>query len=217
MVSVMFPTLANHSDDLLQVKMMAKRSMRVLAYVLVPCMFGLAAVMEPLILFLFTDKWAQTIPFGQILSVGLSIGVLSDLSLQFLKAIGRSDVVLGLEIKKKPMYVLLLIVGTQISVLGLAAAMLVYDLYAAFINMLQLRKYINYGLREQFKDLFPAFTLSTVMAVTVWLIPSFGSLILTLAVKLLAGVGIYLLGSILFKMEAFQYLLNIIKEKIHRP
>lgn len=217
MVSVMFPTLANHSDDLLQVKMMAKRSMRVLAYVLVPCMFGLAAVMEPLILLLFTEKWAQTVPFGQILSIGLSIGVLSDLSLQFLKAIGRSDVVLGLEIKKKPMYVLLLIIGTQINVLGLAAAMLVYDLYAAFINMLQLKKYIHYSLKEQFRDLFSAFALSGVMAVAVWLIPPFGSLILTLGVKVLAGAAIYLLGSILFRMEAFQYLLTIIKEKIHRP
>ena len=217
MVSVMFPTLANHSDDLNQVKMMTKRSIRVLAYVIVPCMFGLAAVMEPLILILFTEKWAQTIPFGQILSIGLAFGILSDLSLQILKAIGRSDVVLGLEIKKKPMYVLLLIVGTQINVLGLAVAMLAYDLYATFINMMQLRKYISYGLREQFKDLFSAFALSIMMAVVVWLIPSFGSLVLTLAVKLLAGVGFYLLGSVLFRIDAFCYLLNIIKEKIHRP
>lgn len=217
MVSVMFPTLANHSDDLNQVKMMAKRSMRILAYVIAPCMLGLAAVMEPLILLLFTEKWAQTIPFGQILSFGLSVGILSDLSLQILKAIGRSDVVLGLEIRKKPMYVLLLIVGTRINVLGLAVCMLVYDLYATFINMLQLRKYIYYGLKEQFRDLFPAFSLAAVMASAVWLIPSVGGLVLTLAVKVLAGAGIYLLGSVLFRMEAFRYLLNILKEKIHRP
>lgn len=216
MVSVMFPTLANQSDDLHQVKLMTKRSMRVLAYVLVPCMFGLAAVMEPLILLLFTEKWAQTIPFGQILSIGLSIGVLSDLSLQILKAIGRSDVVLGLEIKKKPMYVLLLIVGARTNVLGLALAMLAYDFYASFINMLQLHKYIHYSLWEQVRDLFSAFGLSVVMAVAVWMIPSFGSLIFTLAVKLLAGVTIYLLGSILFHMEAFNYLLNILKEKFPR-
>ena len=217
MVSVMFPTLANHSDDLIQVKMMTKRSMRILAYVIAPCLLGLAAVMEPMILFLFTEKWAQAIPFGQILSIGLSVGILSDLSLQILKAIGRSDVVLGLEIKKKPMYVLLLIIGTQINVLGLAVAMLVYDLYATFINMLQLRKYIQYGLWEQFRDLFPAFSLSALMAVAVWLVPSMESLILTLTVKVLVGAGIYLLGSAVFRMEAFHYILNIIKEKIHWP
>lgn len=217
MVSVMFPTLANHSDDLVQVKTMSRRSMRVLAYVIAPCMLGLAAVMKPLILLLFTEKWAQTIPFGQILSIGLSAGILSDLSLQILKAIGRSDVVLGLEIKKKPMYVLLLIIGTRINVLGLAAAMLVYDLYATFVNMLQLRKYIQYGLKEQFSDLFPAFSLSAVMAVVVWLVPAVGGLVLTLGVKVLVGAAIYLLGSVVFRMEAFRYLLNILKEKICRP
>lgn len=217
MVSVMFPTLANHSEDLVQVKTMSRRSMRVLAYVIAPCMLGLAAVMKPLILLLFTEKWAQTIPFGQILSIGLSAGILSDLSLQILKAIGRSDVVLGLEIKKKPMYVLLLIIGTRINVLGLAAAMLVYDLYATFVNMLQLRKYIQYGLKEQFSDLFPAFSLSAVMAVVVWLVPAVGGLVLTLGVKVLVGAAIYLLGSVVFRMEAFRYLLNILKEKICRP
>lgn len=216
MVSVMFPTLANHSDDLQQVKMMARRSIRILAYVLVPCMFGLAAVMKPLIVFLLTEKWAQSVPFGQILSIGLSIGVISDLSLQVLKAIGRSDVVLGLEIKKKPMYVLLLLIGTRIGVLGLALAMLAYDLYAAFINMLQLRKYIHYSLKEQFRDLFSAFALSITMALVVLAIPSFDSLLITLALKLLAGVGIYLMGSVLFRIEAFRYILNIIKEKFHR-
>lgn len=217
MVSVMFPTLSNHSDDLEQVKMMTKRSMRILVYVVAPCLLGLTAVMEPLILFLFTEKWSQAIPFGQIWSIGISVGILSDLSLQILKAIGRSDVVLGLEVKKKPMYVLLLLIGAQINVLGLAIAMLVYDLYATFINMLQLRKYIYYGLWEQFRDLFPAFALSAVMAAFVWLIPSFGSLVLTLAVKVLAGAGIYLLGSVVLRLEAFHYILNIMKEKIHWP
>ena len=101
-MTVMFPALANENDDLQQVKRMAKRSMQVLSYVLVPCMLGLAAVMEPLILLLFTDKWAQTIPYGQVLCIGYCVGVFGVVSLQVLKAIGRSDVVLKLEIWKKP-------------------------------------------------------------------------------------------------------------------
>ena len=51
------------------------------------------------------------------------------------------------------------------------------------------------------------------MAVAVWLVPSMESLILTLTVKVLVGAGIYLLGSALFRMEAFYYILNILKEK----
>lgn len=215
LVSVMFPTLANHSDDLRQVKMMAKRSLRLLAYIMVPCLFGMSAVMEPLILLLFTDKWAQTIPFGQILSIGCFMKLLSDITIQILKAIGRSDVVLGLEVKKKPVYVLLLIIGVNINVLGLAAAMLVYDIYAVCVNMFQLQKYISYSLWEQLRDMLSALLLGSVMAVLVWLIPSFDSLVLTLLTKILAGAVIYIAGSVLFRLEAFQYLKGILLERVN--
>ena len=214
LVSVMFPTFANHCEDLHQVKAMAKRSIRMLSYIMIPCMFGLAAVMKPLILLLFTEKWAQTVPFGQILSIGCFIKLLSDITIQILKAIGRSDVVLGLEVKKKPVYVLLLIVGVNISVLGLALAMLVYDIYAVVVNMYQLHKYISYSLWEQFRDMLAALLLSTVMAVLVLLIPSFSSLILTLTVKVLAGAVIYLAGSVIFRLETFGYLKNLLLERV---
>lgn len=215
-MAVMFPAIANHSDDLVQVKAMARRSMRILSYVLVPCLFGLASVMEPLILLLYTDKWAQVIPFGQILSISLAIGVFGIIPLQVLKAIGRSDVVLSLEVWKKPMYLILLIVGVNISVFGIAVTMLVYDCYGVFVNMLQMRKYIHYSIREQLLDLLPAFALGAVMVAVVLMIPNLGSLVLTLAVKVLVGAAVYVAGSAICKVESFVYLKNIILDKIRK-
>lgn len=213
-MSVMFPAIANHSDDLQQVKAMARRSMRILSFILVPCLFGLASVMEPLILLLYTDKWAQTIPYGQVLSIGLSVGVFGIIPLQVLKAIGRSDVVLRLEVWKKPMYVLLLVVGVSINVYAIAVTMLIYECYSVFINMLQMKKYIHYSLRTQILDLLPAFGLGAAMVAVVLLIPSFGHLALTLAVKVLAGVAVYVGGAAVFKVESFVYLKNMILEKL---
>ena len=210
-MTVMFPALANRSDDLVQVKQMAKRSIRVLSYILVPCMFGLSAVMEPMILLLYTEKWAQTIPFGQLLAVGLCIDIVGSLPLQTLKAIGRSDVVLKLEVWKKPVYVLMLLIGIQFDVYTLAVLMVLYDVYSVAINMLQMKKYLPYGIKEQLRDLLPAYALGTVMMALVYLIPGFDSLILTLAVKIAAGVAIYLGGSVLFRVESFRYMWNILK------
>ena len=210
MISVMFPAIANHADDLEQVKALAKRSLRLLTYVLVPCLFGLSAVMEPLLLLLFTDKWAASIPFGRILSIDVCIALIASFLLQIMKAIGRGDVVLKLEFWKKPVYMLLLIIGVQINVLALAIAMLIYDVYAVFVDMLQMKKYIHYGIGEQLQDMLPAFALGSVMAVLVGMIPMFDSLVLTLIVKILAGGVIYVTGSILTKMESFHYLKNLL-------
>ena len=213
-MTVMFPALANENDDINQVKQMAKRSMKVLSYLLVPCMLGLAAVMRPLVLLLFTDKWEQMVPYAQVLCIGNCVGVFGVVSLQVLKAIGRSDVVFKLEIWKKPVYVILLILGVHINVFAIAVTMAVYDIYGVFVNMLQLKKYINYGLREQIRDLLPAFLLGVAMAIVVYFLPSLDSLILTLLVKILVGAIIYLVGSMIFKIETFQYLLAVVRETV---
>ena len=209
--SVMFPALANHSDDLPKLKHIVRRCMRIMAYVILPCMAGLSAVMQPLILLLFTEKWAATIPYGQILSIGLCFSLLGTFSLQTMKAIGRSDVVLGLEIKKKPVYLLTIILGATHSVMGLAISMVVYDFYALIVNSWQMKKYIHYTMKEQLRDMLPAAFLSAVMAVCVWMIPSVGGLIATLLIKVLAGVLVYVLGSVLLRLESFQYLCNLIR------
>ena len=216
MGSVMFPAVANYSDDLHQVKMITRRGLRVLAYVLVPCMFGLAAVMEPLVLFLFTDKWALSIPFGQILSIDTCIAVFELYYVQILKSIGRSEVVLKLEIMKKPVYMLMLVVGVCINVTALAVAMVVFDILALALDIWYIKKYVPYSIPEQLGDMLPAMGVGVLMAAAVFLVPSFSSLILTLGVKIAAGAAVYVLGSVVFRLEAFRYLKNILLERIKK-
>jgi len=125
-------------------------------------------------------------------------------------------VVLKLEFIKKPVYVLLLVIGVKINVFAIAFTMLVYDCYGTMVNMSQLKKYINYSLREQFRDLMPAFALGIAMAAVVLLIPMFDSLFVTLIVKVLAGVAVYVGGAMLFKVETFAYLLGMLRGMLHR-
>lgn len=214
-MAVLFPALANESDDVAKVKGLTKRSLQLMSYITFPALFGLAAVMEPLIILLYTEKWSPSIPFAQLLCVGSAVGLLSIFPLQTLKAIGRSDIVLGLEIWKKPMYVIMLLAGVKHSVLGIAVAMVIYDIYAMVINMKQLKKPIQYGAGEQLLDIMPQFLLSAVMSAIVYVIPEIGGLVPTLAIKVLVGVMVYLGGSILMKNESYMMAKNIVVDKLH--
>lgn len=215
-MTVLFPAMSNESDNIEYVKQMAKRSLRILSYALLPVLFGLAAVMSPLVTLLYTEKWAECIPYAQVLCIGSGVGVFGIIPLQTIKAIGRSDVVMKLEVWKKPVYVLLLILGVRISVFAIAATMVLYDFYGTFVNMLQMKKYLRYGIIEQLRDLLPAFALSGIMAVVVVIIPTLESLVITLAVKVLVGVVIYIGGSILFKMESFQYIKKMLMSMLRK-
>ena len=214
--AVLFPAFANQSDNMQVVRGLVRRCLRVMAYIIAPCMLGMAAVMEPLILFLFTEKWEAAIDFGRLVCIGLSVSILGDISLQVLKAIGRSDVVLGLEIKKKPVYVLLLILGVRINVLALAAALVIYDFYSVGINLYQLKKHVRYPVKEMLIDLLPPYALSAAMALAVYLIPSTGVLLADLVVKVAAGVLFYVAASTVFKMDSFLYLKTVAVDLIKR-
>ena len=216
-ITVLFPAISNEAGDEERVKFLTKKAMQVLSFVLFPFLFGMAAVAEPLVVALYTEKWLDSVFFIQVISVSLAFGMLSIMSLQTIKAIGRSDVVLKLEFIKKPVYIGLLVIGVLNGVKAIAVMMAVYELFGTFINMLQLRKHIHYGIREQIMDIGPATILSTIMLAAVWLIPlPFSSAWITLLVKVLMGVAIYSVGALLIKPSAYYYVIDIVSDLLKR-
>ena len=210
-MTVLFPAIANVSEDRERVKAMTRRAVQVTAYVMFPFLFGLAAVAEPLVLVLLTDKWAAAVPFVRILSFSSAIGLISDASLQSMKAIGRSDVVLRLEFVKKPVYVLLLLVGIRISVTAVAVTALVYSVYGTMMNARPLKKYLRYSYQEQLSDLKIPALLSCAMAGTIGLISflHLGNLPM-LVLQILTGAGFYIAASWILKVDSLFYLLGYV-------
>jgi hypothetical protein len=132
--------------------------------------------------------------------------------MQAIKASGRSDVLLKLELIKKPVYLVFLFASIRISVLAVAITMAMYSISAVFMNMFPNKKIINYSYGEQLRDIFPSLSLSIVMAGIVYLI-SFVNLSAwsMLIVQVLLGSIIYVVGSIILHMEPFIYLVGYVK------
>lgn len=215
-MTVLFPALATEGENIVKIKEMTRKSTKVLTYLIFPLLIGLAAVAEPLVILLFTEKWIDCIVYVQLLCLSSAIGLLGTISLQTIKAIGRSDIVLMLEFVKKPIYLILLVVGVKINVTAIAITMVIYDVYGTIVNMFCLKKVLNYRFREQINDIFPAILITGVMYVCLLLV-NINSNILSLCIKVVAGVIIYVLISILFKIDSFDYIkktvFGLIKEK----
>ncbi|MDI9206542.1 lipopolysaccharide biosynthesis protein [Ligilactobacillus saerimneri] len=212
--SVLFPVMAKHSDDVEKLKSMVRRSIRTSTYLLMPLMLGMAVITKPIILLILTKKWIAAVPFMQCLCVSGAFGSVSNANMQVIKASGRSDVLLKLELVKKPIYVVFLLASIKISVFAVAFSMATYSITATLINMFPNKSVIGYSYREQFIDLFPALGLSTAMAVIVWSITLLNwNSLLTLLIQVMVGAAVYVGGSILFKMESFFYVLGFLKNK----
>lgn len=209
--SVLFPTMSKVNDDMEALKKMTKTSIRVSCYIIFPMMIGMAAVASPLVKLLLTEKWIGCVPFLQMACIFWMFQPSLTANNQAIKAAGRSDICLKMEIVKKS-FGFILIVGTMfINVYVLAFSNIVFAFFSMLVNMFPNKKIIKYGYLEQFKDMLPPLILSLVMGVAVFSVSFLDiSDILKLLIQVPLGVGIYIAGSILFRFDSFKILLNYI-------
>ena len=210
--SVMLPTLSANNDNIKELKRITRRSISTSAFVLMPCMFGLAAVAEPLVKVLLTDKWLPCIPFLQLACISFSIYPIHTANLTAFNALGRSDLYLKLEVIKKCITVLNILITLPLGIYAMAIGQLIQGFLASFINAYPNKKLMNYSYFEQWKDLIPSFLLSLFMAGIVWSM-NFLQItpLLLLILQIVVGIILYILLSKLFKVEVYSYFINTIK------
>ncbi len=215
-MSVLFPALANEADDKARLKEMTRRGVACLCYIIMPVMLGMAAVMKPVIHILYTAKWDNSVFFGRIACISCAIGFVGVVSLQVLKAIGLGGQVLKLEFYKKPVYLVLLLLGIKLNVHAIALTMLAYDFYSTAINLFQLCRHVNYRPKEMIRDILPSAALAVAMALAVSQIKIGQSNWLTLLVAVFSGVVIYVGGSLLFRIKPFRFVLDMLGDVLKR-
>ena len=217
--SVMLPVLSDEQDDMLRMKQMMRRSVMVSSFLVLPMMAGLAAVAEPLIRLLLTDKWLPCVPFLQICCIDFAFYPIHTANLQAINALGRSDVFLRLELIKKSYGLAILAASVLLfdSVYAIAWGAVVSTLLAAVVNASPNRRLLGYGYLEQMRDVLPAMGLSLIMFLTV---SALGRLPLApfplLVCQTAAGVVIYGALSLLLRLESMRYLTDMLRGLLTR-
>ena len=213
--SVLFPALSNENDDIQRVKALTRNAISTSSYVLFPIMFGLAAVAEPFVRLLLTEKWMFCVPYMRMACIAYAFIPVNSTNLQAIKALGRSDLFLKIEIVKKSLGILFVIVTMFHSVFAIALSNVFINIIAIFINSYPNKKLMKYGVREQFLDINPYLIASVVMAAVVYMITllNLGDLI-TLIIQVIAGGVIYFVISRIFEFEQYFMMIDVLKKLI---
>ncbi|MGN0028108.1 MAG: polysaccharide biosynthesis C-terminal domain-containing protein, partial [Clostridium sp.] len=94
----------------------------------------------------------------------------------------------------------------------IALGTLLSGIISSFINAYPNLKLLNYGYKEQVKDVFPSLILSLIMGLVTYSILFLNlSPYLTLVIQIFIGVIVYIGLAKLFKLECYEYLLSTIK------
>ena len=135
-------------------------------------------------------------------------------NLQAIKAIGRSDVILRLEIIKKVSYlaIILMFVLFSDSPVMLAMSTVVTTIVASFVNTFPNRKLIGYRYRQQVMDLLPNLISSLIMGALVYAVGRISiDGFAIIALQILTGVVVYIVISLISRNSNLAYVLDIIK------
>ena len=177
-------------------------------------MIGLAACSKEVIALILTDKWLPCVPYLQIFCFTYMIWPLHTANLNAIKALGRSDMFLKLEIIKKCIGLTLLIITMWISVLAMAISLLVSGVCSLIINSWPNRKLLNYKVEDQIKDILPNIIMALIMGAAVLFIGlSPLPLIIRLIVQIVVGATIYYILSKITKNDTYLYAINLIQQR----
>lgn len=210
--SVLFPVLSQEQENKEVIKVMTRRSIKTATYIMAPLMVGLAVVASGVVTLVLTPKWLFCVPFLQIFCISYLFYPIHTANLNAIKAMGRSDIYLKLEITKKSIGMALLLGSMWFGVKAIALSLLVSSLISIVINSFPNKKLLGYSLIEQIKDMLPNILLALFMGVCVYAL-SFISIhyIAKLFIQVMVGGLIYIGTSAIMKNETFIYLFDIVK------
>ena len=210
--SVLFPALSKCGGNQAQMRDITRKVIMTSAFIISPIMVGLAVVAKPLVLVLLTSKWLPSVIY-------LQIGCLANLFRpnQFInncvvRASGNSGLLLKLDILKKTIGIVLLLISMHFGVFWIAMSLVFVYFISMIINIAPNRKILNYGYLAQSKDFLKNLIPAFIMGACIY---PFSLLTLhpavLLAVQVVAGVLVYLLLAVLTKNESFRMLLRFLR------
>ena len=212
LISVLFPVFSNYISNHAVLKTMRK-SIQVTGYITFPLILGLFSIADNLVLVLLTEKWASSILYIKMFCVAYLLYPIEQIMEQSIKAEGRGEVLLTLNLFKRGIGIVFLLITFQHGVyaigMGFVCSMIInYLLTAFFLNI-----YFAYQYKNQLYDIYKSLFISIIMTGSClamnWLQLS---PFLTLFGQIVSGVVVYVCLSAFFKIESFEYLINILFE-----
>jgi len=211
---VTFPVLSKIQEDTERLASSYRRMLRFTVFLVFPIMIGMAALAYPLVISLVTDKWAQCVPYLQVICFASMWYPVHAINLNLLQVKGRSDLFLRLEIIKKAIATVVIFICVPFGVMGICIGSVCTSIICLAINTYYTGKLIHVGFFRQMMDMTPTLLASLAMgAIVYFAVMLFDSDVMKLVVGVPLGMIVYLSIAKVFRMPELQEALDIIHRK----
>jgi O-antigen/teichoic acid export membrane protein len=166
--SVSYPALSQLQDEKERLKQGYRKVIKVTMLVTFVLVIGLAACAKQFILVLIGEKWLMSVPMMQIICFSYMLFPLHAINLNILQVQGRSDLFLKLEIIKKIIAVIPILIGVFCGLYWMLIGNVVSGFFSYYLNAYYSGPFLGYSIKDQVKDILPSFTIAMTMGVIVY-------------------------------------------------
>lgn len=188
---VSFPVFSKIQDNKELLLNGVRKNIKAITYLNFPLMVLLIIIARPLIIFLYTQKWEESIPYFQILCVGAMLYTVNTINTNVIKSLGKSKIYFIIQFFKRFVGIILIIFSIKYGIEAMLWSIVVVYYLSFFVNGYVSGKLINYGVWRQTKDAGGYFLLSILTGLATYFSFSMLDIELTNLVQILLQVSIY--------------------------
>lgn len=214
---VSYPVLSSIQEEPERLREAYRKVIKTTMLVTFACMLGLAAVAKPLIIILIGVKWLPAVHFLQIICFAGMLFPLHAINLNILQVKGRSDLFLRLEIIKKIIAIIPILIGVFYGIQYMLLGSVFTSFIAYFLNSYYSAYLIFYPTKEQIRDIAPTFIISLFTAGIMWSVSLLNlSVYLILPIQIIMGLIIAFVIYERIKLPEYMELKQLILSMLFR-
>lgn len=214
---VSYPVLAEIQDDKERMVQGYRKVIKTTMFVTAVCMISLGAVSEPLIYTLIGTKWYEAATYLPLICISMSLYPLHAINLNILQVLGRSDIFLYLEVLKKFVGLVPIVIGIFCGIYYMLLVSIFTGVINLYLNTWYTGKTLNYTFLNQLRDIAPSYGTALVIALAVYFLKYMPfQYYIILAIQIIIGTIVGLITSELFRFEEYREIKSIVIKIINK-
>ena len=216
-LSVSYPLLSKMQDDKVLLIGNYRRLVRMTAFLTFPLLVTLSAVARPLIILVYTEKWAPSIPYLQILCFSFMLAPILSLNKNILETLNRTDLVFKLRIINTICFLCIFFISIHFGISGLCIGIVISSFITYFVNTYYVGNLLCLNVLSLIKDIVPFLIISVLIGFIMFEMLRYISIDwLAILLSIIVGFTIYILIAYILKMSELNEVYRIIENKIKK-
>lgn len=209
---VSYPVLSEIQDDKQRMVEGYRKVIKITMFITAICMLSLGAVAEPLLYCLIGPQWHEAATYLPLICISMAFYPLHAINLNMLQVLGRSDIFLYLEILKKVIGIVPIMIGIFVDIYWMLIASILIGFVSLYLNSWYTGKALGYTFWKQLRDIAPSFGIAFAIALSVYFLKflplSYWTILL---IQISIGTVVFILICRKSQLEEYKDVLGMLK------